>query len=228
LTTLRIVAKPYFLGACAAVALMAVLPAEAAKAARAPGLYATLQTSAGPIVIRFYEKEAPKTVQNFVGLASGTKEWTDPKTGEKVKKPFYNGVIFHRVIKGFMIQGGDPLGTGVGGPGYQFEDELPSTLDYTPGTVAMANAGANTNGSQFFIMHGDWSNRLPKNYSIFGKVVSGMDVVTKIASAETTMGQDGAMSKPVTPVKILSVKVERVGATGKAPAKKPAGKTVRG
>jgi peptidyl-prolyl cis-trans isomerase A (cyclophilin A) len=217
-----------FLGACVALGLAVALPATAAPAKRPAGLYANMQTTAGLIVIKFYEKEAPKTVQNFVGLASGTKEWTDPKTSQKVKKPYYNGIIFHRVIKDFMIQGGDPLGTGSGGPGYQFEDELPSALDYTPGTVAMANAGPNTNGSQFFIMHGDWSGRLPKNYSIFGKVVSGMDVVTKIASAETTMGQDGAMSKPVKPVKIVSIKIERVGATGKAPAKKPAKKTAKG
>jgi peptidyl-prolyl cis-trans isomerase A (cyclophilin A) len=221
-----------FLGACAALGLAVVLPATTATAKpgekRTPGLYGTMQTSAGTIVIRFYEKEAPKTVQNFAGLASGTKEWTDPKTGQKVKKPFYNGIIFHRVIKDFMIQGGDPLGTGMGGPGYQFEDERPTNLDYTPGIIAMANAGPNTNGSQFFIMHGDWSSRLPKNYSIFGKVVTGMDVVNKIATAETTMGQDGASSKPINPVKILSVKIERVGATGKVPAKKPVKKTARG
>jgi peptidyl-prolyl cis-trans isomerase A (cyclophilin A) len=211
-----------FLGALIALCAMTVLPASAAPEAaakRAPGLYATMKTTEGTIVIKFYEKEAPRTVQNFVGLASGTKEWTDSKTGEKVKRPFYDGIVFHRVVKGFMIQGGDPLGTGTGGPGYQFEDELPSTLDYTPGTVAMANAGPNTNGSQFFIMHGDYSGRLPKNYSIFGKVVQGMDVVDKIASAETSLGNDGAMSKPQKPVKILSVRIERVGAA-QAPGKK--------
>jgi peptidyl-prolyl cis-trans isomerase A (cyclophilin A) len=217
---------PALVALCVAITSMAIAaPAKKAPAApakkaptapkRPPGLYATLNTSAGAIVIKLYEKEAPKTVANFVGLASGTKEFTDPKTGKQAKRPYYNGIIFHRVVKGFMIQGGDPLGTGTGGPGYEFEDELPTTLDYTPGTVAMANAGPNTNGSQFFIMHGDYSNRLPKNYSIFGKVVQGTDVVNKIASAETTMGGDGAMSKPLSPVKIVTVRVERVGAGGK-------------
>jgi len=210
----------FLASATLATAAPAKKPGASAKKAvatkRAPGLYATLNTTAGPIVIKFYEKEAPKTVANFVGLATGTKEFTDPKTDKKTKRPYYNGIIFHRVVKGFMIQGGDPLGTGTGGPGYEFEDELPTTLDYTPGTVAMANAGPNTNGSQFFIMHGDYSNRLPKNYSIFGKVVQGMDVVNKIASAETTMGNDGAMSKPLNPVKILTVRVERVGPGGRA------------
>lgn len=212
-----------FLGALGALVFSAVLPAGAAAekpAKRPPGLYAIMKTTEGTIVIKFYEKEAPKTVANFVGLASGTKEWTDPKTGQKVKRPYYDGLIFHRVVKGFMIQGGDPLGTGTGGPGYQFEDELPTTLDYTPGTVAMANAGPNTNGSQFFIMHGDFSNRLPKNYSIFGKVVQGMDVVEKIASAETTLGSDGARSRPVKPTRILSVTIERVGAAAKPASKK--------
>jgi peptidyl-prolyl cis-trans isomerase A (cyclophilin A) len=204
-----------------AVAGAAVAPAALAKSSlkEPPGLYAIMDTTAGRIVFRLNEKEAPKTVANFVGLASGTKTWTDPKTAKEVKRPFYNGLIFHRIVKSFMIQGGDPLGTGAGGPGYQFEDELPTTKDYTPGTVAMANAGPNTNGSQFFIMHGDYSHRLPKNYSIFGQVVEGMAVVNKIASAETTMGGDGAMSKPLNPVKIVSVKIERVGAAGKTARK---------
>ena len=115
-------------------------------------LYATLKTSMGDIVVQLFEDKAPKTVANFVGLASGTKEWTDPKTGEKVKKPLYNGTIFHRVIPGFMIQGGDPLGNGTGGPGYRFEDEFNPDLRHTKGGIlSMANAGPNTNGSQFFI-----------------------------------------------------------------------------
>jgi peptidyl-prolyl cis-trans isomerase A (cyclophilin A) len=203
------------------VAVAAVAPPALAKPAPklSPGLYATMDTTAGRIVIRLYEKEAPKTVANFAGLASGTKAWTDPKTGKEVKRPFYNGLVFHRVVKGFMIQGGDPLGTGAGGPGYQFEDELPTDKDYTPGTVAMANAGPNTNGSQFFIMHGDYSHRLPKNYSIFGQVVQGMDVVNKIASAETTAGGNGEMSRPLHPVKIVSVKIDRIGAGGKTARK---------
>lgn len=133
----------------------------------------TLDTNKGKIVFQTYDADAPKASLNFITLAN---------------KGFYNGVIFHRVIKGFMIQGGDPTGTGRGGPGYQFEDELnPNTASakegYTRGTVAMANAGPNTNGSQFFIMHSDYP--LPHNYTIFGKVISGMDVVDKIADSET-------------------------------------------
>src|SRR5438094_462741 len=185
--------------ACAAVALPLALlaPAGAAPAKktakRSPGVYATLDTSAGKITARLYEKEAPHTVANFIGLATGTKSWTDPRTGKKSNKPLYNGKIFHRVVKGFMIQGGDPLGNGRGGPGYQFADEMPQgpQFDYTPGTLAMANSGPNTNGSQFFIMHADASGRLPKNYNIFGKVVEGMDVVDKIASAPVTMSEGG-------------------------------------
>ena len=187
--------------------------APARKAAkRAPGVYATLDTTMGPITARLYEKEAPRTVANFVGLASGKKAWTNPRTGKKTSTPLYNGTIFHRVIKDFMIQGGDPLGNGTGGPGYKFADEMPQgpQYDYTPGTLAMANAGPNTNGSQFFIMHGDASGRLPKNYNIFGKVVEGMNVVNKIASAPVTAGNGGEPSKPVKPVKIRKITIQRV------------------
>lgn len=148
---------------------------------------AVLHTSEGDIEIAFTAKETPITVNNFVTLA---------------KKDFYNGTIFHRVIKGFMIQGGDPTGTGSGGPGYKFDDE-PFTGEYTRGTVAMANAGPDTNGSQFFIMHGDVP--LPKDYVIFGKVTSGMDVVDKIASAEVLSQGEG--STPVSPVKIKTVDI---------------------
>ena len=149
----------------------------------------TIETSLGNIVIETYDADAPKTVENFITLAN---------------KGFYNGTIFHRVIKGFMIQGGDPTGTGMGGPGYKFEDELnPSTESYKKGyvrgTVAMANSGPNTNGSQFFIMHKDMN--LPHNYSIFGKVVSGMEVVDAIASQKTNSNdkplQDIVMKKVV-------------------------------
>jgi cyclophilin family peptidyl-prolyl cis-trans isomerase len=148
-----------------------------------------LRTTEGPIVIALNAGQTPKTVDNFVTLA---------------KKGFYDNTIFHRVIKGFMIQGGDPQGTGMGGPGYKFADE-PFTGEYTRGTIAMANSGPNTNGSQFFIMHADYP--LPKNYVIFGHVVSGMDAVDKIANTPTTMGGDGAMSKPINPIKITSVEV---------------------
>lgn len=149
----------------------------------------TLQTTEGPIVIALNSDQTPKTVKNFVDLA---------------KKGFYNNTIFHRIIKGFMIQGGDPQGTGMGDPGYKFDDE-PFTGEYKRGTIAMANSGPNTNGSQFFIMHADYP--LPPAYVIFGHVTSGMETVDKIANAPTTMGGDGAMSKPINPVKITSVEV---------------------
>jgi len=146
-------------------------------------LYATLKTSMGDIVIQLFEDKAPKTVANFVGLATGTKEWMDPKTQSKVKKPLYNGTIFHRVIPGFMIQAGDPLGNGTGGPGYRFEDEFAPDLKHTKaGIVSMANAGPNTNGSQFFITLAPtaW---LDNKHSIFGEVVKGQNIVEAIANA---------------------------------------------
>lgn len=147
---------------------------------------ATMQTTAGRIVISLNAKETPKTVNNFVHLA---------KTG------FYNNTPFHRVIKGFMIQGGDPRGNGTGGPGYAFDDE-PFTGDYSRGTIAMANSGPDTNGSQFFIMHADYD--LPHDYVIFGKVMEGMDAVDAIATAPTV--QDGREnSKPATPITIQSI-----------------------
>ena len=151
---------------------------------------AVLITSAGDITIQLNVGTTPMTVNNFVTLS---------------KKNFYNNTIFHRVIKGFMIQGGDPKGDGTGGPGYTFSDE-PFEGEYTRGTVAMANAGPNTNGSQFFIMHQDYP--LPKNYVIFGKVINGLDTVDKIATApaETNL-LTGESSKPVTPVVVQSVKI---------------------
>ncbi len=146
-------------------------------------LYATFKTSMGDIVVRLFEDKAPKTVENFVGLASGTKEWTDPKTGAKVKKPLYNGTIFHRVIPGFMIQGGDPLGRGTGGPGYKFADEFHPDLKHNKaGILSMANAGPNTNGSQFFITHVP-TPHLDNRHSVFGEVVQGQEVVVAIGNA---------------------------------------------
>lgn len=147
-----------------------------------------LTTSKGDIVFKLYDDTAPKTVSNFVYLASGG---------------YYDGLIFHRVIEDFMIQGGDPTGTGSGGPGYKFEDELTDNRTYTRGTVAMANAGKNTNGSQFFIMHKDVP--LPHSYSIFGEVVEGMDVVDMIAATPTD-GRD----RPVTEITMTKVSVEDV------------------
>jgi peptidyl-prolyl cis-trans isomerase A (cyclophilin A) len=144
-------------------------------------VYATLKTSMGDIVIQLFEDKAPKTVANFVELATGTKEWTDPKTKEKVKRPFYNGLIFHRVIPDFMIQGGDPLGNGTGGPGYRFEDEFHPDLKHSkPGILSMANAGPNTNGSQFFITH-KATPFLDNRHSVFGEVIKGQNVIDAIA-----------------------------------------------
>ena len=146
-------------------------------------LYATFKTSMGDIVVRLYEDKAPKTVENFVGLATGTKEWTDPKTGQKVKRPLYSGTIFHRVIPNFMIQGGDPLGSGRGGPGYRFNDEFHPDLKHNkPGILSMANAGPNTNGSQFFITTVP-TPHLDNRHSVFGEVVKGQEVIAAIGNA---------------------------------------------
>ena len=136
----------------------------------------------GDIVIQLFDDKAPKTVANFVGLATGTKEWIDPKTQEKVKRPLYNGTIFHRVIPGFMIQGGDPVGNGTGGPGYRFEDEFNPDLRHTKGGIlSMANAGPNTNGSQFFITLAP-TLHLDNRHSVFGAVVKGEEVVIAIGN----------------------------------------------
>ena len=174
--------------------------------ARTPGTYAIFDTTEGQIVCRLFEKETPETVANFVGLAKGTKEWTHPETGKKmVNTPYYDDTTFHRVIPNFMIQGGDPAGTGFGGPGYKFEDETkgsPYRFDQK-GKLAMANAGPNTNGSQFFITVAatDW---LTGNHTIFGEVVEGQDVVDKISKVAR-----GAQDKPTKEVKINSLKIER-------------------
>jgi peptidyl-prolyl cis-trans isomerase A (cyclophilin A) len=149
-----------------------------------PGVYAVFDTTMGKFVCRLFPDEAPKTVANFTGLAEGNKETTDPETGKNVKKPFYDGLIFHRVIPNFMIQGGDPTGTGRGGPGYRFEDEFHHLLHFDkPGKIAMANSGPNTNGSQFFIttVPTPW---LDGRHSIFGQVIEGQNIVEKIANAD--------------------------------------------
>src|SRR6516162_8278030 len=135
---------------CALVVVTTVgAAAQPAKKAGTP--YARFETTEGNFTIELFEKDAPKTVANFIGLADGTKEWTDPRTGEKTKKPYYDGLAFHRVIANFMIQGGDPLGNGTGGPGYSFKDEFSDLTFDQPGRLAMANSGPATNGSQFFI-----------------------------------------------------------------------------
>jgi peptidyl-prolyl cis-trans isomerase A (cyclophilin A) len=174
------------------------------KSTLAPGVYAHFVTSEGNFTVKFLDKAAPKTVANFVGLAEGT---LDPMTGKPGKsKPFYDGLTFHRIIDGFMIQGGDPRGTGTGGPGYRFADEIdPKHKFDKAGIMAMANAGPNTNGSQFFITVAPYP-QLPTNYTIFGEVVSGLDVVQKIGKVRT-----GANDRPVTPVIMKTVTIERVG-----------------
>jgi len=143
-------------------------------------IYATFSTSMGDIVVKLLGEKAPKTVENFLGLAEGTKEWTDP-SGKKVKRPLYDGTVFHRVIPDFMIQGGDPLGNGTGGPGYRFADEIgPDNAFSRPGLLAMANAGPNTNGSQFFITEVP-TPHLNRGHTIFGEVVKGGELVPRIA-----------------------------------------------
>jgi len=173
---------------------------------RQPGLYATLETSEGKIVCRLFEKDAPKTVANFVDLAEGKREWTHPSTRKKSNDRLYDGTVFHRVIPDFMIQGGDPQGTGMGGPGYQFEDETkgsPHKLDRA-GLLAMANAGPNTNGSQFFITVAP-TTWLTGKHTIFGEVIEGQDVVQKIS--EVPRGRNDRPNKDVVVKKVIVEKV---------------------
>jgi peptidyl-prolyl cis-trans isomerase A (cyclophilin A) len=168
-------------------------------------LYAHFTTSEGKFTVRLFDEETPNTVANFTGLAEGSKEWTDPRTHQKSKKPYYNGTVFHRVIDGFMIQGGDPLGQGTGGPGYKFADEFHPKLRHTKaGVLSMANSGPNTNGGQFFITLAatPW---LDDRHSVFGEVVEGMDVVTKIGGTVTSKPGD----RPLKPITIESVAIER-------------------
>jgi peptidyl-prolyl cis-trans isomerase A (cyclophilin A) len=170
-----------------------------------PGIYARFTTTEGEFVAKFFDKEAPKTVANFVGLAEGTTEWTDPRTREKKKTNFYDGLIFHRVIDGFMIQGGCPLGSGRGDPGYRFADEFHPNLRHSrEGLLSMANAGPNTNGSQFFVTLGP-TPHLDNRHSVFGEVVEGMDVVRRIGKVKV-----GVQDRPVADVVMKRVKIERV------------------
>ena len=173
---------------------------------REPGTYAVFNTSEGQIVTRLFEKDAPKTVANFLDLAEGKREWTHPVGNKKSSDKLYDGTIFHRVIPGFMIQGGDPAGTGMGGPGYRFEDETKGSPHKfnAPGKLAMANAGPNTNGSQFFITVAptDW---LTGKHTIFGEVVEGQNIVEKISGVARN-----SQDKPQKPVVIESLTIERV------------------
>jgi len=172
-----------------------------------PGLYAQIETTLGQITCQLFPEQAPKTVENFVGLAKGTKEFSDPKARQRTKRPFYDGLVFHRVIPSFMVQGGCPLGTGTGGPGYQFEDEFVEELGFDrPGRLAMANAGPNTNGSQFFITVAP-THWLNQKHTIWGQVVAGQDVVEKISKVPRDR-QD----RPQTPVVINAIKIVEVKA----------------
>lgn len=159
----------------------------AQQAAPAANPKAIIHTTAGDLTCELFPKQAPKTVENFIGLATGTRDWTNPETHKKEHGvPLYNGTIFHRVIPNFMIQGGDPEGTGEGGPGYSFEDEISPDLNFdVPGRLAMANSGPNTNGSQFFITIDDCRRKLSKDYNLFGYVVDGMDVAQSIDVGDT-------------------------------------------
>jgi len=166
--------------------------------------FANFTTSEGNFKVRLFDDKAPKTVANFTGLADGSKEWTDPKTRQKVTRPFYDGLIFHRVIDGFMIQGGCPMGSGMGGPGYQFGDEFgPGLRHDREGLLSMANSGPGTNGSQFFITLAPtpW---LDNKHAIFGEVVEGMDVIRKIGKIAT-----GRNDRPVKDIVVSSVKIEK-------------------
>ena len=168
-------------------------------------LLAHFTTSEGNFTARLFDAEAPNTVANFTGLAEGSKQWTDPRSGRKVTQPYYNGTIFHRVIDGFMIQGGDPLGQGTGGPGYTFADEFHPKLRHDrPGLLSMANRGRDTNGGQFFITLAEtpW---LDNKHSVFGEVTEGMDVVRKIGASATTKPGD----RPIKAITIESVRIER-------------------
>jgi len=167
-------------------------------------LTATLRTNQGPVVIRLFPDHAPKTVRNFVELAEGSRQWTDPRTGRATTDKLYDGTVFHRVIPDFMIQGGDPLGSGRGGPGYKFADEIHPDLAFDrPYLLAMANAGPGTNGSQFFItvVPTPWLNG---KHTIFGEVIEGADVVDLISRVKTA-----SQDRPAEDVTIESVTVER-------------------
>jgi len=191
--------------------------APAAPPAREPGLYATINTSMGAITVKFFEKEAPITVKNFVALSKGTKAWKDPKTGQMVTRPLYPGTIFHRVIPNFMIQGGDPQGTGMGDPGFTIPDEFAPDLKFdVPGRLAMANIGQpHTGGCQFFITEVP-TPHLNGKHTIFGQVIEGQELVTKIAHVPANA------DKPLTPVKIVSIVFKREGPPPASPAPKKA------
>lgn len=183
------------------------------------GTYVVFDTTMGRIIARLFTEQAPKTTAVFIGLVEGTKPWKDQNTGQMVQRPFYDGLIFHRVIPDFMIQGGCPLGMGYGGPGFKFEDEFHPKLRHNkPGILSMANSGPNTNGSQFFITERP-TPHLDNKHSVFGEVVEGMEVVHKIARV-----QRDRQDKPITPVVMKKVSIVRIGdkkAAGTASSDQP-------
>jgi peptidyl-prolyl cis-trans isomerase A (cyclophilin A) len=197
-------------------------PARAVIAPLAPGVYAEIDTSMGPITCVLFEKDAPRTVANFRGLVTGSKAWTDPRDGKTKHVPFYTGLTFHRVIKNFMIQGGDPAGDGTGGPGYSIDDEISQNYHFDkPGMLAMAKRSSpNTAGSQFFITTAPaaW---LEGNYSIFGEVLRGQDIADRISEVATDEND-----KPISPVRIVRIRIRTIhAATAHPPAHpRPAGK----
>ncbi len=207
--------KKFSVAICSALVLFlgAVSTPSALAQKRKPGVYATLKTDQGTIVCELYEKEAPETVKNFIDLAEGTKEYKDPISGATKKGKYYDGTVFHRVIPEFMIQGGDPTGTGTGGPGYKFKNESAPNLNFDKaGRLAMANSGPNTNGSQFFITEGP-VGLAAKDYTIFGQVIAGLDLVKKIARVPKDPSNPEP-SKPVKPPVLQTVTIERVPAGG--------------
>ncbi len=213
------------------VVIMAVMtiPQTSSSQTREPGVYATFHTSMGKIVCKLYDKEAPRTVANFIGLATGKKAWTHPATSKAMRTPLYSGTVFHRVIPQFMIQGGDPMASGMGGPGYKFEDEFVPSLGFDkPGRLAMANSGPNTNGSQFFITEVP-TPHLNQKHTIFGQVIEGQELVAKIGQAGNkavkleqitiegaVQGGTGVAAKKRAPAAKASV----TGAAKKSPAAK--------
>src|SRR5688500_12871320 len=180
-------------------------PAKPSAAKHGPGVYAHITTNHGTMVARLFDKEVPRTVENFVGLAEGKKQWRNPRTKTMVRRPYYNNLTFHRIIPGFMIQGGDPEGTGMGGPGFEFADEFNPKLRHgKAGILSMANKGPNTNGGQFFITLVP-TPHLNDRHSVFGELVEGTETLMAIGKVPT-----GAQNKPIKPVIIKSVRIERV------------------
>ena len=195
-------AKP---AAGAPAAVTATAPSTSA-AKHGPGVYAHINTNHGVMVARLFQKEVPLTVENFIGLAEGKKQWRNPRTQTMVRRPYYTNLTFHRIIPKFMIQGGDPEGTGSGGPGFTFPDEFNPKLRHNKaGILSMANRGPNTNGGQFFITLAP-APHLDNRHSVFGELVEGMDVLTAIGNVPTMK----ANNRPVKPVVMKTVRIERV------------------